>query len=273
MVIILYLIAWLLKYLDTFALRLDELVGEAILTKALGLLLVFLFLRWTGRRMKDIGFHTRDLGKSLILSALVFVLVYVIALIVQMLVFNASGENAKLVIKAVDPKTGMTGGLLFGIWMFIANLINSAMEEGLFRGVMMRQLMLKMSGWGAILISAGFFAIWHLGWPLRHYLDGTSTLGEAGFEAFSLMLATFIAGVAYGYLYFKTGNLWAPFLGHTINNTLLNVLFFQTDTGLQGAPSSMIFMPVVLVGYLISLPCLKLIIDRWNAVEVTAWES
>jgi membrane protease YdiL (CAAX protease family) len=138
---------------------------------------------------------------------------------------------------------------------------------------MMRQLMLKTSGWGAILISSGFFAIWHLGWPLRHLLDGTATIGEAAFEAFSLMLATFIAGITYGYLYFKTNNLWGPFLGHTINNTLLNVLFFKTISGIQAATSLMVFMPLVLLGYLILLPCFKLISDRWRIKEVTAWES
>jgi len=271
LVITLFLLAVFFKYIDNFALRLDELVGEAILTKALGLLMVFLYLRWAGRSMKDIGFQSHYLGKILLLAGLGFILVYVIAFLAQLVAFQSAGEKVQLVITAVDPKTGMTGGLLFGLWMLAANLINSAMEEGLFRGVMMRHLMIRLSGWGAILVSAGFFAVWHLSWPLRHYLDGTSTLGEAAFEAFTLMLATFIAGIVYGYLYLKTDNLWGAFLGHTINNTVLNVLYFQTGSGIQAAASLLPFQILMLLGYLVLLPVINIVTKKINAPEVKPW--
>ena len=112
----------------------------------------------------------------------------------------------------------MSGGLLFAIWLLTANLVNSAMEEGLFRGIMLRLFLVKHFRWGAILLQASLFAAWHLSWPLRHILDGTSTLGEAAFEALVLIVATSVAGIVYGYLYLKTGGLWPCFLAHTINN-------------------------------------------------------
>ena len=270
---ILFIIAVLFKILDTFILRLDEMIGEALLTKLLGLALVIAFVWMSGKKMKDIGFHTKFLGRSLLMAGVGFILVYIIAFIVQMIVFSTKGESAGLALTAVDPKTGMTGGLLFGLWLFFTNLINSGMEEGLFRGVMIRLLLGKLSGWGAILVSAGFFAIWHLGWPIRQLLDGTATLGEAAFGAFSLLLATFIAGIAYGYLYWKTDNQWGPFLAHTINNTLLNIIYFRTVSGLMPATSSMIYMMVVLLGYLGLVPVFKILADRFKMPHVKPWSE
>ena len=268
---ILFIIAVLFKILDNFILRLDEQIGEALLTKALGLVLVFVFIWMSGKRMRDIGFHTKHLGNSLLIAGIGFILVYVIAFIIQMIVFSIQGESAGLALTAVDPKTGMTGGFLFGLWLFFTNLINSGMEEGLFRGVMIRLLLVKLSEWGAILVSAGFFAIWHLGWPIRQLMDGTATLGEAAFGAFSLLLATFIAGIAYGYLYWKTDNMWGPFLAHTINNTLLNVIYFRTGSGLMAATSSMIFMMVVLLGYLGLVPLFRVLTNRLKMPAVKPW--
>ena len=272
-VIILFIIAVLFKILDNFILRLDELIGEALLTKVLGLVLIIVFVWVSGKKMKDIGFHANFLGRSLLLSGFGFILVYVIAFVITMIMFSLKGESAGLALTAVDPKTGMTGGILFGLWLFFTNLINSGMEEGLFRGVMIRLLLVKLSGWGAILVSAGFFAVWHLGWPIRHLVDGTSTMGEAAFEAFSLLLATFIAGIAYGYLYWKTDNQWGPFLGHTINNTLLNILYFKTGSGLVAATSLMGFMMIVLLGYLGLVPLFKYVSNRFQMPDVKPWDK
>jgi len=268
----LFLMACVFKYIDNFALRLDELLGEAILTKAAGLLLVFLYLLLAGKKMRDIGFHKEQLSYSLLISGLGFIVVYFLAFIVQYAILRSSGVDARPAISAMDPKTGMTGGILFGIWMIAANLVNSAMEEGLFRGIMMRHLKIKMSGWGALLVSSAFFAIWHLGWPIRHYLDGVP-MNEVAMEAATLLLATFIAGLAYGYLYLKTNNLWAPFLAHTINNTLLNMLFFKDESGMQAAYSSMVFMGIVLIGYLVLIPVINWAAKKHSLPLMQAWGS
>jgi membrane protease YdiL (CAAX protease family) len=270
---ILFIISVLFKVLDTFVLRLDEQIGEALLTKLLGLALVIIYIWISGKKLKDIGFHSTFIWKSLAMAGIGFILVYIIAFIVQIIVFSSKGESAGLALTAVDPKTGMTGGFLFGLWLFFTNLINSGMEEGLFRGVMIRHLLVKLSGWGAILVSAGFFAIWHLGWPIRQLMDGTASLGEAAFGAFSLLLATFIAGIVYGYLYWKTDNQWGPFLAHTINNTLLNIIYFRTAAGLMPATSSMIYMMIVLLGYLGLVPIFRLLTSRFQMPVVKPWNE
>ena len=64
----LYALAYVIKILDTIVFRFDELVGEAIVTKAFGLLLVLLYVWGCGRSPRDIGFHSRGLGRSLLMG-------------------------------------------------------------------------------------------------------------------------------------------------------------------------------------------------------------
>ena len=269
---VLFLLAGLIKILDTFVLRLDEMLGEAILTKGLGFVLLVAYV-WTCRRtLSDIGFKTRFVGKAFLIAAICFVSLYVVSFGAQLVVLRASGEDARLAFSAVDYRTGMTGGLYFGIWLVSANFVNSAMEEGLFRGAMLRHFRRKLSFWGATLLGAGYFSIWHITGPIRNLMDGKVDLGGAAFEAFVILLGTIVAGVVYGYLYLKTDNLWAPFLAHTLNNSIFNVLFIRTSAGLQSGLEFMSFAIIFLLGNLALIPLIGLFTKYWNMPEVEPWE-
>lgn len=254
-VLILFLVAAAIKILDTMVFRIDELVGEAIVTKAVGFLVVVVaYVSICGRDLGDVGFHGRGAGRAVLMGAVTITGLFLFSHALQLAVFSARGEEARLVVSAVDPKSGMEGGWSFGLWLFLGNLVNSAMEEGFFRGVMLGHLRRRYSPWRAILFQALFFAIWHLNWPIKHWMNGEATLGEAGFEAAALLLSTFISGVLYGYLYHRTGNLWGAFVAHAINNTFTNVLFFSTAEGLQLGMEFGPFLAVWLPGYLLLIP-------------------
>ena len=143
--LILFILACLIKFLDSFVLRLDELLGEAILTKGFGLVLVAVYVWACGRKLRGIGFHTLYLVKSLLIGALGFIILYIVAHATQLIMLSSAGEDASFVLSAVDPKTGMSGGDQFAIWLLVANLVNSAMEEGLFRGTMVRHFLIRFS--------------------------------------------------------------------------------------------------------------------------------
>lgn len=266
----LYIIAWIIKIFDTFIFRLDELIGEAILTKALGFLLILLFLRLTKRKISDIGFHTRKIGTTLLIAIVGFGMIYVIAYTSQLVILHLSGEKAALVISAIDPKTGLTGGLAFGLWLVFSNLFNSGMEEGLFRGVMLRHFLVRFSRWGAIFLQAILFSLWHLSWPLRHLLDGQA-VGDVAFEAFGLLLATIISGVVYGYFYYKTNNLWGAFIAHFINNSIFNIVFIETEAGLQSGLEFMPFALLFLILHLLMIPIIRTVTNRIQMPEVKTW--
>lgn len=269
--LILFILACFFKILDSFVFRLDEILGEAILTKALGFLLIWVYVWACGRKLGDIGFHTRFLGRALLISAVSFISLYILSFSTQLIVLRSSGENASFVLSAIDPKTGMSGGLLFALWLLAANLVNSAMEEGLFRGTMIRHFLVKFSGWGAILLQTVLFALWHMSWPIRLLLDGSADLSEVGFQALSLLISTTIAGIVYGYLYLKTDNQWAPFLAHTINNGIFNVLFIKTSLGLQAGTEFGPFLGIFLIGYLLLIPIFRFTSKRLKLPEVKPW--
>jgi membrane protease YdiL (CAAX protease family) len=267
----LYIIAWIIKIFDTFVFRLDELIGEAILTKALGFLLVAVYVWVAGKKLSDIGFRTRNLGISLVLSVVGFGLIYVLAFTSQLVIFRASGEEADLVFSAVDPRTGLSGGLFFGLWLVFTNLVNSAMEEGLFRGIMLRHFLVRYAKWGAIFLQAALFSLWHLSWPLRHLLDGQVTTGQVAFEAFGLTISTLVSGVVYGYFYYRTNNLWGPFVAHTINNSVFNVLFIRSATGVQSGLEFIPFALIFLIGHLLMIPIIAVVTNRMKISEVKPW--
>jgi membrane protease YdiL (CAAX protease family) len=267
----LFFIAYVIKFFDSFLFRLDEVIGEAILTKLLGFVLVAAYVWICRRRLSDIGFHAQNLGTVLLIAFVGFGVLYALAFTSQLLILKASGTKATFVLSAVDPKTGMSGGLFFGIWLLFANLVNSAMEEGLFRGIMLRHFLVRFSKWGGIFLQAGLFALWHLSWPLRHLLDGQATVGEVAFEALGLLLATLISGVVYGYFYYRTDSLWGPFVAHTINNGIFNVLFIRTNVGMQSGLEFGPFTAMFLVGNILMIPIIAVLANRLKTPEVKPW--
>ena len=67
--LMLLFIAVIFKILDVFVLRLDELLGEIILSKSIGFLLVIAYLWVVGKSVTAIGLHGRAAGKALIIGA------------------------------------------------------------------------------------------------------------------------------------------------------------------------------------------------------------
>ena len=205
-------LALLLRIIDIYALRLDERLGEIILSKSLGFALVVGYTWWVGQRLSVIGLHTRRLGSALAIGAGLTVAAFVIATVVQVLTLTS---DESLTLRAVDPKTGITGGAAFAAFLIAGNVINSFMEEGLFRRIMLPHFLQSMRFRTANLLQASLFAAWHLVWPLKAYLNGDVSA----------------AGLVYGYLFWRTGSLWAPGIAHFLNNTTLNLVQVQTAGG------------------------------------------
>ena len=231
--LILLLIAVIFKILDVFVLRLDELLGEIILSKSIGFLLVVIYLWAVGKSVTAIGLHSKSVGKALIIGTTGVAFVLLVSYGLQFSVLIWAGKEPTLVLTAIDPKTGMMGSLSFALFLVVGNFINSFMEEGLFRGVMLRHFRASLSFWRANFLQAALFALWHLNWPIKQFIVGQTDLGGAAFQAIMLVIATGIFGFAMGYLYLKTDNLWALWLVHTINNSVLNMVHIRTVEGLD----------------------------------------
>jgi membrane protease YdiL (CAAX protease family) len=268
---VLFVIALVIRWIDSFVLRMDERIGELILTKSLGFVLVLIFLWLTRRKLKDIGFRRGSLGQNLVIGTVTTGTAFIFGYGVDLLLASIQGSQPSLTFEAVDSKMGVTGGVLFAFWLLFCNVINSLMEEGLFRGVFGRLSRIHFNFWGANWFQAALFSIWHLPWVLKYYLVGEiNTGGELASTIFYHSIPQLLIGIVYGYFYLKTGNLWGAWIAHFISNSVLNFLHVSTMDGIDtGLPIRMAVYTVVM---LLSLFWVKYHAQKNNLEEVEPWE-
>jgi membrane protease YdiL (CAAX protease family) len=261
-------IALLLRILDIFVLRLDERLGEIILSKSLGFALVVGYTWWAGQQVAALGLHTRRLSAALAIGAGLTVAAFILAGIVQVLTLE---PEAALALHAVDPKTGQAGGGAFAALLIVGNVVNSFMEEGLFRGILLTHFLRRKQFRAANLLQAALFAAWHLVWPLKAYLAGGASLAGIVAQTASLLLGTFVAGLVYGYLFWRTDSLWAPWIAHFLNNTTLNLVQVQSASGeLQPA---MVMSVVVVVALAFLAFTIEPIARRLQLPRLRPWPA
>ena len=267
--LVLLALALVLRIIDVGLLRLDEKWGEAILHKALGFGLVLLYLWLAGRPVREIGLHGRQVGKAMLIGAAGTILLLVVAYGLQWVILRIGGEQAVITLSAIDSKEGKSGGLTFALWLILGNLVNSFMEESLFRGVMMRHFARRMSPWKANWLQALIFAAWHLVGPAKHYFLGKTDLAGAVVEGVLVFAGAGASGFASGALYLKTNSLWAPWIGHTINNTMFNLLHFATVGGLD--VSANLLYPLAGLGYIGLVFWVKAAAKRFKMPQMQPW--
>lgn len=267
--VLLFGLAAIFRIIDIFVLRLDELLGEIILSKLLGFFLVLAYVWAVGRTIASIGLHRRVLDKVALVGGVGTAIVFVAAFGFQYLALAGTEQSPGLVFVAIDPKTGLEGGVWFTVFLLLGNVVNSFMEEGLFRGVMLPHFMSEMSFHRANLLQSLLFGLWHAVWPAKDVVTGELTAGAALTEAVGLILTTTAAGLVFGYLFFKTGSLWAPWLAHTIHNSAFNVIHIRTVDGLDADME--VLIPVLVIGYILLVVWTKLLAERFDLPSVEPW--
>lgn len=108
----------------------------------------------------------------------------------------------------------------------------------------------RMRLWTANVCQAALFAAWHLVWLLKSGLTGDSSAGEAMVQTGSLVLGTFVAGLAYGYLFWRTDSLWTPWIAQFLNNTTLNLVQVREASGELQPTAVMSVVVVVALAFL-----------------------
>jgi membrane protease YdiL (CAAX protease family) len=265
--IVLMLIALIFRLIDIFILRLDERLGEIILSKTLGFCLVLAFIWLIGRKPASIGLHGRRLGESLMLGISITIVPFIAAYTVEWTVLQQMGQEPRLLFSAIDPKAGVTGGLLFALWLVAGNFINSFMEEGLFRGVMLNLNRMRLSIGKSNWLQAVLFGAWHLVWVIKWYQTGTvSTPGEITMGVVANFLPQICLGLMWGYAYLKTDNLWTVWIAHTLTNTTLNLLHVATLDAMD--PGMSIRMTTFSIVSLFMMFLVRYICNRRNMPEL-----
>ena len=268
----LMVIALFFKWIDTFVLRLDERLGEIILSKSLGFILVVVFVWLTRHKLKDIGLHSKKIGQSLLIGVSVTVIAYLISYGVEYLLAVGQESEPEFLFAALDNKMGVTGGYLFALLLVVGNFINAFMEEGLFRGLMIPLFLTRLSFVRVNWLQAFLFGSWHLMWVFKYYQLGTiQTNNEILMSTFLNFAPQLVMGLVWGYMYFKTNSLWAPWISHVINNSTLNLLHINTLQGMDSG--AMIRMPLYIILALLSMFAIKYLADKFQMDQVQPWQA
>ncbi len=271
------LICLILSLIDIFILRIDELWGEIIISKALGFFIIVLYLWSVQRSVAAIGLHRTMIFQAFLIGVLVSTIMVVIYFTAGFLVLTSSNVKTAIIFSPTDPKGGIGGGVIFGLWLVFGNVVNCCMEEGLFRGLMTRKFLTRVDFWKANFLQAVLFGAWHLRWPLKYYITGQMTLMQALFNAvFINFLAPFLIGFMWGYMYYKTNSLWPSWISHFIWNSTLNLLIFSIPLGTEEGILNMAIIisgTVSILTGLILMVLIKFLAYKWNMPELAPWDQ
>jgi membrane protease YdiL (CAAX protease family) len=188
---------------------------------------------------------------------------------IEFYVLRAAGETPRVVLGAIGPTTGVVTGAVF-LWVYFAGqILNAFCEECIFRGIILPQFMRRMAFWKANLAQASLFAVAHLVWPMSSWALGRVTLPEAMAEAGVLLLFTAIGGLIFGYLYYRTNNLWTAVLDHLIDNSVWLFVHIETSTRFNAETDVSIFARM---GFLSLVLVAWVVTKRSRIPALRAWE-
>lgn len=159
-------------------------------------------LAWGGftKEWAAMGFSRRDLRKALLWG-------------VGAGIVSSIAGLAVLKERSVASNLGLQ--LLMGIPFWL--LVISPFQEFFFRGWMQSGLEEVWGGWWGLVIGNVCFTAWHYVSPIVDM--ATLPLASSGG-----LVATFVAGLAYGYAFNRSQNVIAPWLGHAVSGVVFVVV-------------------------------------------------
>jgi len=273
--VFLFIVIFAIRMIEIFVLRLDEIWGEVFISKLLGFLIIIGYLYMVKRKPSDIGLHFHNLLKSISIALIIMTLSIALSYLVEWIYLTGRGMHPSLLFAplsyAIDSEYAMEGGLLFGLWLFFGNLVNSLMEEGLFRGVMITHFRVNLSFWKANFLQAFLFGIWHIVWPIKSYIMEQMSAQEAIFTSVGYIFSSGLIALVWGYLFLKTGSLWTPWLAHTLSNSVMNLLHTVTVQGFDtGFLLRMSILPIIALS---TLPIINWMAKIYQLTDLKGWDA
>ena len=266
----LFLIVVALRTIEIFVPGLDALPDKSIVSKVLGFLMVLGYLRVLRRPLRSIGLHSRNFNKAFLIGGLSMITLYVVLYTIQFYRLSSSGETPRLIFAVINKETLVLGGLSFTLFHLFGQIVNAFMEESIFRGLMLPQLMRRFRFWQANVLQAFLFGLAHLVWPLMTWLGGQSTAEEALAGAASLLIFTAVGGLVFGYLYYRTDSLWTGIFAHLIDNSA--ALYFHIQIANRPNGETDILM-LASLGFISLVILAWIVAKRFNLPALKAWEA
>ena len=233
--LILFSICFIFRLIETFIIRTDQtIIQENFIHKIIGIMILAFGLKYYSFSWDFIGFKKKLLGHGFILGMILGLITFFISYSIEIIILKIN--NPSVWLEFYSSGFSITGSTIKNTSIFliilpiIFNLINSLMEEGIFRGLFIKLSVNKYSFSISNLMQSAFFGLWHIVMTIRSYIDGDLNLYAALFLGFGYIMLSFIVGIKLGLLAKYTGALWAGFFFHTFNNSIVNLLHVVTPT-------------------------------------------
>ena len=225
------------RFAEYFLIETDKTaIGENLLHKAVGIILLALVLKRMHVTWSDIGFQRDGFVSGILKGLLLGSACFAVSYGLELAVFILQGQPAHLEIyissfSLTGSQVKHTGFIFFVLCVFF-NVINVWMEEGIFRSLFIKILSGTKPFMQANFIAAFLFGVWHIVMPVRSYMKGEMSFAAMVLMGCGYIVLAGIMGIKWGLLYRITGNLWAGLGDHLFNNTIAtNMLHVISLTG------------------------------------------
>ena len=111
--------------------------------------------------------------------------------------------------RSLPPDLALELAVAVPMWLLVA----SPFQEFFFRGWLQPRFEDKLGKWPGLLAATAAFTAWHYCWPLAT---------QSSFPLYTLQgfVATFAAGLIYGYSFQRTRSMVAPWLAHALSGIM-----------------------------------------------------
>ena len=213
------------RFVEYFLIETDKTaIGENVLHKVVGIIILALVLKRVNLSWSDIGFHrngfVRGILKGLLLGSVCFAVSYGLELAIFILQGNPAHLELYISSFSLTGSQIYNTDFVFFLLCVLFNVINVWMEEGVFRGLFIKTLSETKSFMQANYIAAFLFGVWHIVMPIRSYINGEMSITAMFLMGIGYMILAGIMGIKWGILYRVTGNVWAGLGDHLFNNTV-----------------------------------------------------
>ena len=234
---IIFMLCLSVRFVEYFLIETDKTaIGENVLHKVVGIILLALVLKKVNFTWGDIGFQKNGLVSGILKGLLLGSVCFAVSFGLELAILALQGNPAHLEIYISS--FSLTGSQIkntdFGFFLLcvLFNVINVWMEEGIFRGLFLKMLSKTKPFMQANFIAAFLFGIWHIVMPVRSYVNGEMSFAAMVLMGIGYIILAGIMGIKWGLLYRITGNLWAGLGDHLFNNTVAtNMLHVVSQNG------------------------------------------
>ena len=175
--IAIFMLCLSVRFVEYFLIETDKTaIGENVLHKVVGIIILTLALKRGNLSWSDIGFQRNGFAGSILKGLLLGSVCFVISYGLELAIFILQGNPAHL--ELYISSFSLTGSqikntdFVFFLLCILFNVINVWMEEGVFRGLFMKTLSETKPFIQANFIAALLFGIWHIVMPIRSYING-----------------------------------------------------------------------------------------------------